>query len=275
MLGGVPEGLRPLSRRLAHFARAGRVPTLRMFVHCLIMEFETLGGGVHRIGDATVNCYVLEHDDGIVMIDSGWPRSRSRLMTAFQAMGISPGDVRAVVLTHGDPDHVGCATWLQQEHGATLYAHPAEQSRVIGKTYAMPTGPITANLWRPTTVSFVATALRRGTTAVNWPVDVELSEPLPAGLERVPTPGHTEGHCSYLLPEHGMLFTGDALLTRNVFSGRTGPELHPILLDPDAALRSLAAIAEVQADVLLPGHGKLWKGAMADAASQAAASARR
>ena len=228
-----------------------------------------MGGGVHRISDATVNCYVIEGDDGVVMVDSGWPRSRPRLLESFREIGIAPDDLQAVVLTHGDPDHVGCATWLQQAHGATLYAHPAERSRVFGKSYEVPTGPITANLWRPSTFRFVLGALRRGTNAVTWPAEVEFSEALPGGLEQVPTPGHTHGHCSYLLRRNGMFFAGDALLTRNIFTGRTGPQLHPIQLNPDAGMRALAAMAEVPADVLLPGHGKAWKGRMDEAASRA------
>lgn len=85
----------------------------------------------------------------------------------------------------------------------------------------------------------------------------------------VPTPGHTGGHCSYLVD--GILVSGDALVTGHPLLKRPGPQLLPALFNHDeaACLTSLTALAAVEADVMLPGHGPVWRGSIADAAAAA------
>jgi glyoxylase-like metal-dependent hydrolase (beta-lactamase superfamily II) len=73
-----------------------------------------------------------------------------------------------------------------------------------------------------------------------------------------------------------VLFTGDALSTRNPLTGRVGPQIAPDGLNRDSsqALRSLEALAPLPADVLLPGHGEPWTAGAADAVRSAKAAGR-
>ncbi len=52
---------------------------------------------------------------------------------------------------------------------------------------------------------------------------------------------------------------GDALTTRNVLTGRTGPQPAPFTDEPERALDSLARLADLKATWVLPGHGAPWK----------------
>ena len=90
----------------------------------------------------------------------------------------------------------------------------------------------------------------------------------------IPTPGHTGGHCSYVVD--GVLVSGDALVTGHPVAPRSGPQLLPELFnhDQDGCVRSLAALGMLDTDVLLPGHGPVWRGPIREAVEQAAQSTR-
>jgi glyoxylase-like metal-dependent hydrolase (beta-lactamase superfamily II) len=92
---------------------------------------------------------------------------------------------------------------------------------------------------------------------------------LPGAPLAIPSPGHTGGHCSFIVD--GVLVAGDALVTGHPVSTRSGPQLLPDLFnhDQDGCVRSLAALGLLDTDVLLPGHGPVWRGAIRDAAEQA------
>jgi glyoxylase-like metal-dependent hydrolase (beta-lactamase superfamily II) len=84
---------------------------------------------------------------------------------------------------------------------------------------------------------------------------------VPGRPRAIGTPGHTPGHCALYFERHGALFVGDALCTWQPVKGTTGPQLMPSSFNTsnDQALRSLAAIENVDAKVLLPGHGEPWR----------------
>ena len=62
-------------------------------------------------------------------------------------------------------------------------------------------------------------------------------------------------------------------MTRNPLTGRVGPQIMPSGFNRDTpqALRSLDALDELPADVLLPGHGEPWNEGAAEAARLARA----
>jgi glyoxylase-like metal-dependent hydrolase (beta-lactamase superfamily II) len=61
------------------------------------------------------------------------------------------------------------------------------------------------------------------------------------------------------------IFVGDALATRNVLSGSTGPQLAPFGADLRQAYDSLERLDGVDAQVVLPGHGQPWNSGLASA----------
>jgi glyoxylase-like metal-dependent hydrolase (beta-lactamase superfamily II) len=84
-------------------------------------------------------------------------------------------------------------------------------------------------------------------------------------------PGHTAGSCALLVEDRDVVFTGDALVTRDVYSGRVGPRLSARASNEDsaAALTSLARLKELSVAHVLPGHGDAWSGGAAEAARRA------
>src|SRR3954452_7319841 len=80
--------------------------------------------GVHRWGSDQINWYLVEDGGRVALVDAGVPGYWPQLDEALAAMGRSRGDVEAVVLTHGDGDHVGFAERARQELGARVLVHP-------------------------------------------------------------------------------------------------------------------------------------------------------
>ena len=85
--------------------------------------------GLHRIGSDIVNSYLIVGADGVTIIDAGLPRYWRHLNSELAQLGKTLDDVRALILTHGDTDHIGFAAQLSREKGIAAYLHPADDAR--------------------------------------------------------------------------------------------------------------------------------------------------
>lgn len=241
---------------------------------------EQVADGVHRVADGVVNWYLVDDGGEVALYDAGWPRSWPRVEQALSELGRTPGDVTAIVLTHGHPDHLGAAEAARKACGAPVYVHEPEVARAHGKAkgaspFALVPG-LLPTLWRPSATGFVLHATVRGFMFPTWVKDVtpfKAGAPLdvPGRSRAVETPGHTEGHVSFLLEDRGVVFTGDAIAMYDVLTHARGPQLMPDPLngDPQRTRASLDVLADLPADILLPGHGNPFTGPPADAVDRA------
>ena len=85
--------------------------------------------GLHRIGSDTVNSYLVVGEGGVTIIDAGLPRYWKLLNRELARIGKTLDDVRALILTHGDTDHIGFAAELSREKGIPAHLHPADADR--------------------------------------------------------------------------------------------------------------------------------------------------
>jgi glyoxylase-like metal-dependent hydrolase (beta-lactamase superfamily II) len=222
--------------------------------------------GVHRFGDRVANWYLIDEAGELTLVDAGFPSDWERLRGAVSAIGRSLDAIRAVVLTHAHDDHIGMAQRVSEELQAPVSIHAGDADRAR-RAHGGGRPNILPYLWRPRTWIFLVHFVsRRGPwpRAITSPVPFTDDRPLDVPGNPVPihTPGHTAGHCALHIPERGVLFTGDALVTRNVLTGGTGPQLSPGPFNEDTAeaRRSLELLAPLAADVLLPGHGAPFRG---------------
>ncbi len=243
----------------------------------------TVATGVHRCADGLVNWYVVEGDGGLALVDSGWPRSWRRVEAALSELGRKPANLRAVLLTHGHGDHLGSAEKARAA-GATVYGHREEVPRIGGKrrggsSFAL-VPKLLPHLWRPASFRFVLHATAHGFLTPSWVEEVTPFEDgdvleVPGRPRVLFTPGHTEGHSSFLLADRGVLFAGDAIVTVDPLLGATGPRVMADALNVDSARAraSLATLEQVDAEIVLPGHGDPWTQGAKNAVERARAAA--
>jgi glyoxylase-like metal-dependent hydrolase (beta-lactamase superfamily II) len=235
-----------------------------------------LAPDLHRIGSDIVNVYLVADAAGITIVDAGLPGHWRELERELTQLGHSLDEVRGVVLTHGDSDHIGFAERLRQQKGIVVRVHELDAARARGEVKKPNAG------WGPIKVrpllKFLWYSARHGGLRIP-PVrevvtfaDGDVLD-LPGSPRIIHVPGHTPGSVAVHLPAVNALFVGDALTTGNVLTGESGPRPAPFTLDPEAALASLAKLEAVPATWVLPGHGPPWNCGVAEAIRQIRAAA--
>lgn len=230
-----------------------------------------LAPSLHRIGNGMVNVYLIADDTGVTLIDAGIPGLWPELVAELDAIGRSPDDIRGVVLTHADSDHLGFAERLRSEYGVTIYVHDDDASQARGENKVK--NPSWGKVKLGPLLSFLWYAGRRGGLSVT-PIE-EVSTvgdgdvlDLPGTPRIIHTPGHSPGSIAIHSATVDALFVGDAMTTRHVLTGAEGPQPAPFTHDPETALASLARWHGVDARWVLPGHGYPWDGGVEDAVAR-------
>ncbi len=225
-----------------------------------------------------VNWALVADDTGVLLIDAGFPGSRDDVLASLREIGFGVDDLRAILLTHAHIDHFGSAIWFAKNLGTPVYCH-ADEVGHAKREYLEQASPVdvAAHVWQPRWLKWSVAISRKGAfTRDGIPTARALTEDVAAGLPgapmAIPSPGHTGGHCSFVVDR--VLVSGDALVTGHPVATRTGPQLlHKVFNhDQDGCMRSLSALAMLDTEVLLPGHGQVWRGPIREAASQASAS---
>jgi glyoxylase-like metal-dependent hydrolase (beta-lactamase superfamily II) len=234
--------------------------------------------GIHRIEDAFTNWYLVEDDRRLIIVDAGVPASWESFQQALRQLGRSTGEVEAVVLTHAHFDHVGFAERARRELGVPVWVH---QNDV----------PLTKHPWRydherPRSLYFltqfralpILAAFVRNRAF--WPPPIKEvtrystgSLPVPGSPRVIFTPGHTLGHCALHFPDRNAVIVGDAFVTLDPYTARTGPRVvaRAATADSERAPSSLDALVETGARTALVGHGEPWTQGVEAACAQARA----
>ena len=195
--------------------------------------------GIRRVdGVRVANAYIVETDEGLALVDTGMPGNARRVRAELARMGRQSTDLRWIVLTHCDIDHVGSVAALRRLTGAAVAIHGLDAPVLAGG--------------RPQKGGLAMAAIYRLLRFRPLEPDRRLQDgDRIAGLEVVHVPGHTAG--SIALRRDGVVFSGDALLGDR--DGRARPPDPRLALDRIQAAASAARIQSMEARLLLPGHG--------------------
>lgn len=216
-------------------------------------------------GLRAVNVYVLETEQGLVLIDGGWaiPESRQQLIDSLRQAGHGLRDIRRFLVTHMHRDHYTQAVALRQETGADVALGLGEK-------------PSLDLLQAPEQIRGRDRARLRiaGAHELTLPWDDKRGERPPVEyydypdtwleddnridldgrqLDVVHTPGHTQGHVVFADRGAGLLFAGDHVLPQITPSiGFETAYVQQPLRDFMDSLAKVRALPDLR---LLPAHG--------------------
>lgn len=198
-----------------------------------------------------VNCYLLETEDGLLLIDTGYPNSTDKLFAAVWESGHDPAAIRHLLLTHCHIDHGGSAAEVRRRTGARTYAHALDASLIAQGIAERPGTPRTPGLVNLLVYLFFIKYA--GRTYEPLPVDQLLAHgqvlPLAGGVEVIHSPGHSTGHLCLLLRQEGLLIAGD------LCSHVMGLKYSTINEDIALARQSILRVAEYPFERAVFGHG--------------------
>jgi glyoxylase-like metal-dependent hydrolase (beta-lactamase superfamily II) len=194
------------------------------------------------------NVYLLLGDP-LTLVDTGMPGSEGTILDYIEGLGLAAEDLGRIIITHHHLDHVGSLAAIKARTSGQVFAHPGDAPFISGEQSPPPAQSAILRVVSRLLGSILPQA---DPTTVDALVQDGDHLDLLGGATVVHVPGHTPGAIALHFPTEGLLLCGDAIDHRR---NRLGPPPKPFTADRDQALASLRRLAELEFDVLCPGHG--------------------
>jgi glyoxylase-like metal-dependent hydrolase (beta-lactamase superfamily II) len=201
-----------------------------------------------------VYSYLIKTDSGFFLIDTGMTNARHQLETALDHLCCHSGDLKLILLTHGDFDHTGNAKYLRSKFNSKIAMHE-EDAGMLENGDMFWHRKVKSALLKKLLPLFIRFGEKEQCTPDLFLSDgASLAE---YGLEAqvLNTPGHSTGSIC-ILTDSGDLFCGD-LLTNSTDK----PMLNSMMYDKAAGDTSFERLQSLPIKMVYPGHGQpfLWK----------------
>jgi glyoxylase-like metal-dependent hydrolase (beta-lactamase superfamily II) len=205
---------------------------------------------IHLISGGIANCYLIVEPDGLTLIDTGISRNTANVLKYVASLGQQPADLKRIIITHSDGDHVGALADLKAATGARIYASPIEAPAIAA-----------AHPSRELKQQGLAAFLFKIAMPFFKPKPAQVDEllnggqvlPVLGGLHVIDTPGHTPGHISLYGPAAKILFCGDSLVAEKDGTLRCSRGANT--WDEDKAKESVKVQQTLGAEIVCSGHG--------------------
>ena len=199
-----------------------------------------------------VNCYLVKIDNGFILIDTGFSKKRSDIEKELESAGCKPGNLKLIVLTHGDFDHSGNCAYLREKYGAKIAMHRADKGMVeYGDLFYNRNVNFLTKALGKIIVFFLRTSLKEN-DRFTPDMYVEDGYDLSAfGFDArvIHIPGHSKGSIG-VLTNTGDLFCGDLL------QNTKKPAKNAMIVDDEAFDASVEKLKQLKINTVYPGHGK-------------------
>jgi hydroxyacylglutathione hydrolase len=183
-----------------------------------------------------------------VLIDTGASNKRGELENELTSAGCKPGTLDLIVLTHGDFDHTGNATYLRDKFGAKIAMHQEDSGMAEHGDMFWNRSSGSALFRKIAPILFRFTKSSRFVPDLYVDDGYDLSE-FGLDAQALSIPGHSKGSIG-ILTAAGDLFCGDLLENTGM------PTTNSIMDDPDACEASIEKLQGFEINTVYPGHGK-------------------
>ena len=191
---------------------------------------------------------IMDEQNGNTLVDAGLPNQTEAISTALVEAGIGVGDLRRIIFTHQDLDHVGSGAALVRQSDARVLAHPADAPYIEGSQRPLKPSPEMLEQ-RPQMREVLE---RLEPVGIDEYVEDGTRLDLAGGTRVISTPGHTPGHISLYVERSKVLIAGDALTAERGSLNGPNPSM---TLEMRTAIQSLRRLADLEIDTIVCYHG--------------------
>ena len=210
------------------------------------------------------NAAAVRYDGGIAVVDVGFPGFLPKLEETLEKAGLNPGDIKKVIITHADGDHVGALRALVKKYpGVEVLSSPKQAAYIMRKEKHPRITAAERRLAAAVSDEQKQEAVEdmariNAIETVDTVTAVRDGQTLPeCGLEFVIVDGHLPDHLCVYVPKDKVMITGDAVMASD---GRLCPPSDAFTLDMPAAIRSLNKLLEYDIEHMICYHGGLVSG---------------
>ena len=204
-----------------------------------------------RVPLARANAYFVISEGQALLIDTGTKRNEQKIAQALGNLGLSPSNIRLIIITHTHYDHCGSLKALKDMTGARIVVHHNEATCLREGYGGFPKG--TTRLTKA--ISLIGRTMGKRVGGYD-PVSPDITIRERFGLDEygtdgyiLPTPGHTSGSISVIINSRYAI-VGDTLF--NIFRKSLFP---PFADDQEELLRSWGKLYDTGCQTFYPGHG--------------------
>ncbi len=198
-----------------------------------------INDNIELIDNTMANAYYLKLNDLNILVDAGTKGSGKKIIKFFENEKIKP-DV--VLITHYHPDHTGGLKEIYDKYKPKIYVPNGEMDAIKG----------TKKIKDASALSKFVSSIMRVEKIDNVISVINLVIP---DIEHYNTPGHTVDSNSYILKKENIIFSGDAIISKN---GK--PYINKLFSwNMDLANDSMKRLLNLKPKLILPGHGEPLK----------------
>jgi glyoxylase-like metal-dependent hydrolase (beta-lactamase superfamily II) len=213
------------------------------------MTMKRVIDGVHVVAMGNANAYLIEGQDGLTLIDAGFPNKEAAVFAAIRALGRTPDQLKHLILTHGHPDHIGSAAAIVRETGARTYMHQLDIPLAEAGGPFRPMKPAPGLLRQVLCRVLYDHNERLAPVAIDEPLLDRKTLPIAGGIDVIHVPGHCAGQIALLWRSGRMLFAADAFMNVTGLGDPLGFE------NLKEGRASQSKLADLSFDAVGFGHG--------------------
>jgi len=246
---------------------------------CDLQTLELDGGTLHCLQlPCGGNVYLIENEQGVIMVDSGYGHYHDDLVKVLEELGIAKQDVQAILLTHADADHCGsagsfqCPTYLSSGSDHILKTQNRAQGSTLQSSVLENYYTRMINLFsdcRPPTRTMVfvddGSAFRGKFKVVQELELLGMRMEVLQGMD-----GHVPGQTFFFLPQSHLLFSSDSLIhfrglseERKRYMSLAKVLMTSVNVDSVRAAEEREALIELSAEdartIVCGGHGPVFQ----------------